>query len=104
MSAPEAALIQLAMIQILELDERQKPPHSNSWIGTAESGARLQAWLDEPRPDFERYKAREKAIVEEVMAMDDIPGGLTRDQYLRDRLQEARVEAMGRSAGNNQSN
>ena len=38
------------------------------------------------------------------MAMDDIPGGLTRDQYLRERLQEARVEAMGRSAGNNQSN
>ncbi|MEC9387782.1 hypothetical protein [Marinobacter sp. bablab_jr008] len=106
MSAPEAALIQLAMIQILEPDEEAAKAAAQQLMDRyrAESGARLQAWLDEPRPDFERYKAREKAIVEEVMAMDDIPGGLTRDQYLRERLQEARVEAMGRSAGNNQSN
>lgn len=105
-SAPEAALIQLAMIQILEPDEEAAKAAAQQLMDRyrAESGARLQAWLDEPRPDFERYKAREKAIVEEVMAMDDIPGGLTRDQYLRERLQEARVEAMGRSAGNNQSN
>jgi hypothetical protein len=106
MSAPEAALIQLAMIQILEPDEEAAKAAAQQLMDRyrAESGARLQAWLEEPRPDFERYKAREKAIVEEVMAMDDIPGGLTRDQYLRERLQEARVEAMGRSAGNNQSN
>ncbi|WP_226597586.1 hypothetical protein [Marinobacter nauticus] len=105
-SAPEAALIQLAMIQILEPDEEAAKAAAQQLMDRyrAESEARLQAWLDEPRPDFERYKAREKAIVEEVMAMDDIPGGLTRDQYLRERLQEARVEAMGRSAGNNQSN
>ncbi|WP_288589997.1 hypothetical protein, partial [Marinobacter sp. UBA5687] len=105
-SAPEAALIQLAMIQILEPDEEAAKAAAQQLMDRyrAESGARLQAWLEEPRPDFERYKAREKAIVEEVMAMDDIPGGLTRDQYLRERLQEARVEAMGRSAGNNQSN
>ena len=94
------------MIQILEPDEEAAKAAAQQLMDRyrAESGARLQAWLDEPRPDFERYKAREKAIVEEVMAMDDIPGGLTRDQYLRERLQEARVEAMGRSAGNNQSN
>jgi hypothetical protein len=106
MSAPEAALIQLAMIQILEPDEEAAKAAAQKLMDRyrAESGARMQAWLDKPKPDFERYKAREKAIVEEVMAMDDIPGGLTRDQYLRERLQEARVEAMGQSAGNDQSN
>ncbi|MEC9083514.1 MAG: hypothetical protein VYE45_07145 [Pseudomonadota bacterium] len=106
MSAPEAALIQLAMIQILEPDEEAAKAAAQKLMDRyrAESGARLQAWLDKPKPDFERYKAREKAIVDEVMAMDDIPGGLTRDQYLRERLQEARIEAMGQSAGNDQSN
>ena len=106
MSAPEAALIQLAMIQILEPDEEAAKAAAQKLMDRyrAESGARMQAWLAKPKPDFERYKAREKAIVEEVMAMDDIPGGLTRDQYLRERLQEARIEAMGQSAGNDQSN
>ena len=36
---------------------------------------------------MQRYKAREKAVVAEVMAMTIIPGGLTRDEYLRQRLQ-----------------
>ena len=42
---------------------------------------------------FTRYKSDEKRIVEEVMALDSIPDGLSRDQYLRQRLQEAREQA-----------
>jgi hypothetical protein len=41
-------------------------------------------------PRMQRYKAREKAVVAEVMAMTTIPGGLTRDEYLRERLQRER--------------
>ena len=41
-------------------------------------------------PRFQGYKARERAIVAEVMAMQQFPGGLSRDEYLRQRLQQAR--------------
>jgi hypothetical protein len=44
-------------------------------------------------PHFRDYKAREAAIVDEVMALPTIPGGLSRDEYLRQRLQDARVAA-----------
>jgi hypothetical protein len=44
-------------------------------------------------PRFQDYKARERAIVAEVMGLGEIPGGLTRDEYLRQRLQQARVSA-----------
>ena len=40
----------------------------------------------------ELYKAREREIVDEVMAMTTIPDGLTRDEYLRRRLQSAREQ------------
>ena len=47
-----------------------------------------------PDARFSRYKSEEKRIVDEVMALDSIPDGLSRDQYLRQRLQEAREQAL----------
>lgn len=44
-------------------------------------------------PRFQDYKQRERAIVEQVMAMREIPGGLSRDEYLRQLLQQAREAA-----------
>lgn len=44
-------------------------------------------------PRMQRYKAREREVVAEVMAMATIPGGLTRDEYLRQRLQTERERA-----------
>lgn len=41
-------------------------------------------------PRFVSYKAREAAIVQEAMAM---PEGPARDEYLRRRLEDARIEA-----------
>ena len=58
-----------------------------------EDGARKQAeWEARADPEFELYKAREREIVAEVMAMTTIPDGLTRDEYLRRRLQRAREQ------------
>ena len=45
-----------------------------------------------PDPQFESYKVRESEIVYEVMAMETIPDGLSRDEYLRRRLQSAREQ------------
>lgn len=56
---------------------------------------RMQAYTAQHAndPRFQDYKARERAIVAEVMGLAAIPGGSSRDQYLRQRLQQARVAA-----------
>lgn len=46
-------------------------------------------------PGFAEYKEAEARIVREVQQMDSFPDGMSRQQYLRKRLQEAREEAYG---------
>ncbi|WP_105101945.1 hypothetical protein [Microbulbifer pacificus] len=46
-------------------------------------------------PGFAEYKALERKIVAEVRALDRFPDGMSRDEYLRKRLQEAREQAYG---------
>jgi aspartokinase len=54
-----------------------------------------QAWQQHlaTDPQFQRYKQDERRIVETVMAMPVIPGGVSRDAYLREQLQHAREMA-----------
>lgn len=105
-SAPEALMVRLALLQLLEQDEAAAKAAATELIERykARSEARLEAWRSAPKPEFVRYKVREKEIVEEVMALDRVPGGLTRDQYLRQRLLEARIETMGQPEPDSQSN
>lgn len=95
-SAPEALMVRLALIQLTHTDEEAARQAAQSVIEQyrQQSEAREQARKNQPRPDFDAYKRREKAIVDEVMAMDRIPGGKSRDEYLRERLQQAREETM----------
>lgn len=88
----EALLMQLGLIRATESDEATQKMQAQRLIEryqqiSAEREARLAA---QPDPNFERYKAEEKRIVEEVLALQSIPDGLSRDEYLRQRLQEAR--------------
>ncbi|WP_395501791.1 hypothetical protein [Ectopseudomonas mendocina] len=88
----EALLLQIALIKAVSTDENEQKRRAQALISryqaiSAEREARL---AQRPDPNFERYKAEEKRIVEEVLALQNIPDGLTRDQYLRQRLQEAR--------------
>lgn len=53
---------------------------------------RLAAAQAQPDPQFGSYKVRETEIVNEVMAMETIPDGLSREEYLRRRLQSAREQ------------
>lgn len=46
-------------------------------------------------PMFQLYKVRESQIVAEVMALQTIPDGLSRDEYLRRRLQAEREQLLG---------
>ncbi|MBP8236187.1 MAG: hypothetical protein KAX63_00545 [Pseudomonas sp.] len=45
-----------------------------------------------PSAELKRYQVDEKRIVEEVLSMDSIPDGLSRNEYLRQRLQQAREQ------------
>lgn len=47
-------------------------------------------------PGFAEYKEAERRILQEVQAMESFPNGMTRQEYLRRRLQQAREAAYGR--------
>lgn len=51
-------------------------------------------------PGFAEYKAREQDIVAEVSEMTQIPGGLSKQEYLRKRLLAARERAFASQGGN----
>ncbi len=94
MSAGETLLIRAGLIketvpagaqqdaQLRALQERYR----------AETQRRIAAALAHPDPQFGSYKVRESEIVNEVMAMETIPDGLSRNEYLRRRLQTAREQ------------
>ncbi|AFU98353.2 hypothetical protein [Simiduia agarivorans] len=46
-------------------------------------------------PGYTDYKARELAIIEHVNGMHSFPNGMSREEYLRQQLLEARMEAYG---------
>ncbi len=46
-------------------------------------------------PMFQLYKVRESQIVAETLSLQVIPNGLSRDEYLRRRLQAEREQLLG---------
>lgn len=97
LSAGEAVLLRTALIKATVDDPAEQA------AAVAEMADRYRAHADQRMaafatqqasdPRFQSYKAREAQVVSEVMAMTSIPAGLTRDQYLRQRLQEERERA-----------
>tara|TARA_R110002096_G_scaffold12404_2_gene44678 strand:+ start:2021 stop:2692 length:672 start_codon:yes stop_codon:yes gene_type:complete len=94
-SAAESLMVRIAMTKLTIEDEAAQKQALQGLIDrqNAAAQARKEEWLAKPRPEFEAYKQREKQIVKEVMAMEKVPAGLTRNEYLRQRLLEARVAA-----------
>ncbi|MGH8062486.1 MAG: hypothetical protein ACREO7_10820 [Pseudoxanthomonas sp.] len=100
LSAGEALLLRSALIKATVADEARQATQIADLMqdyreradrGTAEYLAQHQR-----DPRFQDYKAHERNIVAEIMAMRSIPGGLSRDEYLRQRLQQARELAYGK--------
>lgn len=97
LSAGEAVLLRTALIKATVDDPAEQT------AAVAEMADRYRAHADQRMaafaaqqandPRFQSYKTREAQVVSEVMAMTSIPAGLTRDQYLRQRLQEERERA-----------
>lgn len=99
--AMEALLLKLAMLQYTTNGEQEYKDQAQALIESykAISDAKEQEWLNNPDPRFVDYKRREQDIVKDVMAMTVIPDGLSRDEYLRQQLEQARIAAMGDGEG-----
>lgn len=97
LSAGEAVLLRTALVKAT-VDDPARQAEEVAAIADryrAHADRRMAAFLEQQRndPRFQTYKAREAQVVAEVMAATTIPAGLTRDQYLRQRLQEERERA-----------
>ena len=97
LSAGEAVLLRTALVKAT-VDDPVRQAEEVAAIADryrAHADQRMAAFAAQQRndPRFQSYKAREAQVVAEVAAMSSIPAGLTRDQYLRQRLQEERERA-----------
>lgn len=100
LSAGEALLLRSALVKATVADEtRQGMQIADLMQGyreRADQGMADYLARHQRDPRFQDYKAQERSIVAEVMAMRSIPGGLSRNEYLRQRLQQAREAAYGK--------
>lgn len=98
LSAGEAMNLRLGLVQAIEADEGRRAERMAEIVTHYELDAqqREAQWQQQQNQDasFFQYKSREPIVVAEVMAMATIPGGLSRDEYLRQRLQAEREAAM----------
>lgn len=97
MSAGETFLLRAGLIRATEPDEQRQAAQLRALKERYETAgqqrsARVGAQSD---PMFQLYKVRESEIVAEVMSMQTIPDGLSREEYLRRRLQQAREQLLG---------
>lgn len=90
----EALLLQVGLAQAEGGDEEAQKARADALVARYQAlSAARAAKAKAPDPHFVQYKSEEKRIVDEVLSMHSIPDGLSRDQYLRQRLQEAREQA-----------
>lgn len=97
LSAGETMLLRVALIQATVPDqaEQMRQVEALATRYRAIADQRNAQWLAQQRSDprFQSYKQREAEVVAEVAELSQIPGGLTRDEYLRQRLQAERERA-----------
>jgi hypothetical protein len=97
LSAGEAVLLRTAVVRAT-IDDPARQAEEVAAIADryrTHADRRMAAFAAQQAndPRFQAYKAREAQVVAEVMAMTSVPAGLTRDQYLRQRLQQERERA-----------
>ncbi len=101
-SAGEAVMLRIGLIHAAVEDESERIRQAQTLISRyrEQNVQRERAFRAQQRSDaqFQQYKAQEARIVSEVLAMQYYPDGMSRDDYLRQRLQEARVTIYGAQA------
>lgn len=97
MSAGETFLLHAGLIRAAEPDEQQQAAQIRALRERYELEGRQRTAQASPPSDpmFQLYKVRESEIVAEVASLQTVPDGLSRDEYLRRRLQQAREQLLG---------
>jgi hypothetical protein len=92
LSAGEALLLRIELLRATITDPLEQADAITTLTERyrAQAERRMREHARQPAPALIAYQDRERAIVAEVMALETIPGGLDRDEYLRRRLQEER--------------
>ncbi len=94
LSGDEAMMMRVGLIQVAVKDPRERVVQIREVIDrhSQQAAARQRALLAQQQRDakLKDYKAQEARIVSEVLAMQSYPNGMSRDDYLRQRLQVAR--------------
>ncbi|WP_408950415.1 hypothetical protein [Lysobacter sp. Hz 25] len=97
LSAGETMLLRVGLIQATVADPAEQAVQVEALAQRyrADAARRNAQWQDQQQrdPRFRDYKQRERDVIAEVLAMQRIPGGLSRDEYLRQRLQAERERA-----------
>jgi hypothetical protein len=95
----EALMLKLALLRVT-VDDPAVLDHESRKLTESYQQAQAARAPAPPDPRFETYKRRESEVVREVSALEEIPGGLTRHEYLRRRLRDLRSEIYsGANAG-----
>lgn len=98
LSAGEAMNLRLGLVEASGLPDSERAERMAGIVLRYErDGEHREAqWAAQQRGNaaFAQYKSREQVIVAEVTAMARIPDGLSRDEYLRRRLEAERIAAM----------
>jgi hypothetical protein len=89
---PEALLLRLGILRATVDDPAVLESESRRLIEEHRIAAEQTAANRVPDPRDQDYQARQAEIAREVMALAEIPGGVSREEYLRERLRELRIE------------
>ncbi|WP_162925772.1 hypothetical protein [Isoalcanivorax indicus] len=99
LSAAEVMLLQLALLRHQVEDAEYDAAATALIEDTAQvSAERERVWREEQAVQMAAYRERERAVIEEVEGMTSFPGGMTRGQYLRERLQAEREQLAAEEA------
>ena len=102
LSADEAVMLRIGLIHAAIEDEGERIRQARQIVDhyRRRSAERQAAYLAQQKRDaqFQQYKTAEARIVSEVLAMSSYPNGMSRDDYLRERLQQAREAIYGAPA------
>jgi hypothetical protein len=90
--AQEALVLRLGVLRATVDDPAVLDSESRRVVEDYQRRAEQAAANRVPDPRDAQYQTRQAEIAREVMALDDIPGGVSREQYLRERLRELRID------------
>jgi hypothetical protein len=88
----EALVLRLGLLRATVDDPAVLESESRRVLEDYRAAAERAAASRAPDPRDAEYQARQAQVAREVMALEEIPGGVAREEYLRERLRELRIE------------